>query len=102
MDQIENLSFHRTFYPDKINPSKLSKKSAILSLLQNREYSKSIEKVRFELGHFECVLSSVYIGKGYTIMQATATVIEIYFRSKMSVATVNTYLPWPPWAARNK
>jgi hypothetical protein len=44
-------------------------------------------------GYFECVLSRVYIGKGYTIMQATATVIEIYFRSKMSVATVNTYLP---------
>jgi hypothetical protein len=27
----------------------------------------------------------VYIGEGYTIMPATAT--------------VNTYLPWPPWAA---
>jgi hypothetical protein len=45
------------------------------------------------------ILSHVYIGKGYVIMPATATVIEIYFRSKMSMGTVNTYLPWSPWAA---
>jgi hypothetical protein len=31
------------------------------------------------------LLSSIYIGEGYMIMLATAT--------------VNTYLPWPPWAA---
>jgi hypothetical protein len=31
------------------------------------------------------ILSRIYIGKGYVIMPATLT--------------VNTYLPWPPWAA---
>ncbi len=47
-------------------------------------------------------LSRVYIGKGYATTPATATVIEIYFRSKMSMVTVNAYLPWPPWAGRHK
>ncbi len=32
-------------------------------------------------------LSCIYIGEGYSIMSATAT--------------VNTYLPWPPWAVQH-
>jgi hypothetical protein len=31
------------------------------------------------------ILSRVYIGKGYAIMPATAT--------------LTTYLPWPPWGS---
>jgi hypothetical protein len=35
-------------------------------------------------------------------MPAAVIVIEICFRTKMSMATVNTYLPWPPWAVQHK
>ncbi len=45
------------------------------------------------------VSGSFTLAKVSVIMPVTVTVIEIYFRSKMSKATDNTYLPWPPWAA---
>jgi len=42
----------------------------------------------FQQNKFSISLSRVYIGKGYAITPATAT--------------VTTYLPWPPWAARQR
>jgi hypothetical protein len=62
----------------------------VITMKGGHNFSDLKKKISFvfQQNKFAISLSRVYIGKGYVITPATAT--------------VTTYLPWPPWAYRHK